>query len=207
MIEYSNYSEALWQRDAGYMRWRRFMRHDWTNPSRYLAYHLIADYLWGQEDRIDVAEIGFGDGHDFRWFFQPLHDAGKIRYTGYEIMLPFVHNARTEYSGHEQLFQQGGFLELKPDSYDLIYTRHTFEHIHPKLWRRCLVRMLRATKECCVITWWVPPGEEEIRNWTGKGWQNLWRRKDVEFIIEKLGFALEVWELETGDHVYRADRL
>ena len=202
----NNYSEDFWLDDAAYMKWKRFMSHDWANPSRYLAYHLIADFVCGWADKVSVAEIGFGDGYDFRWFFQPFHDMGKIKYIGYEIMLPFVENAMAEYDKHGHLFRQGGFMGLEPMNYDLIFTRHTLEHIHPMLWRRCLVKMLRAAKECCVITWYLPPRDKRIDNWIGNGWRNTYRYRDVQVIIEKMGFSLELWQLDSGDHVYRADR-
>ncbi len=208
MTDQNDYSEALWQKDAAYLRWRRFMSHDWGNPSRYLAYYLMADYIWGREDKVTVAEIGFGDCFDFRWFFRLLHDMGKVEYTGYEIMPEFVRHAKDDYFLYDTSFRVGGFMDLQPDSYDLVYTRHTLEHARPTLWRDCLATMLWAAKGSCVLTWYMPPAPTRLmeENWTGDGWQNAYYEKDVREIIDAAGMELEVWELDSGDHVYRMDR-
>lgn len=207
MTEHTDYSEDVWAKDASYARWHRMMAHDWGNPSRYLAYYLIADQIWHRKAKFSVAEIGFGDCCDFRWFFRFLQDTGKISYVGYEIMREFVRHARDDYFLNEQSFQYGGFKDLEPKSYDVTYTRHTLEHIHPDLWQGCFTQMLEATKEVCVLTFYMPPGPGRAmeRNWTGEGWQNVYDEGKVKEIIDEAGFENEVWEVGTNE-VWRMER-
>lgn len=200
--EYNEYSEALWAEANTPEKWRKFMFHDWMNPSRFLAFYIIADHTWANEDKVSLAEIGFGDLFDFRVFFKLMDDKGKIKYTGYEIMPHFVRYASDEYWDYE--FRRGGFMDLEPESYDIIYTRHTLEHIHPMLWRKCLARMLKATRQMCVLTWYMPPTNTRLmaKNWTGKGWHNRYYRVDVFKVIEGLGFQVAVWDVNSGDEIW-----
>jgi hypothetical protein len=204
--QHNDYSEDMWLREATEYQWRRFMSHDYLNPSRFLAYYLIADFFWECEDKVQLAEIGFGDCWDFRMFFKHADDRGKIKYRGYEIMPHFVRYASDEYWGYE--FRRGGFLDLEKMSYDVIYTRHTLEHAHPMLWRKCLARMLRATKNLCILTWYMPPGSTRLmaKNWTGEGWHNRYYRQDVLIIINALGFSPTIWEVTGGDEVWALER-
>ena len=86
----SDYSEAVWADTDTWEKWDRFMVHDTGNPSRYLAYYLIAKGVWGRDERHSMAEVGFGNAQDFRWGWRQLHNRGFIGYTGYEITESFV---------------------------------------------------------------------------------------------------------------------
>lgn len=204
--EYSDYSEDLWRKTATPEQWRQFMGHDHLNPSRYLAAYLVSEFVFPHEEKVSLAEIGFGDLWDFRWCFKQMHDRGKIGYVGYEIMPHFVRFASDDFWSYD--FRQGGFLDLEPNSFDIIYTRHTLEHVHPKLWRDCLVRMLEATKKLCILTWYVPPAPTRLmeENWTGKGWHNQYFKGDVAEIIDNSGLMLEIWEVSSENEVWSIRR-
>jgi len=197
------FSESLWARTDTPSKWHRFMFHDWANPSRYLAFYLVSDHYWKKERKYRFAEIGFGDAWDFRFGWKQMHDKGYIDYTGYEITANFALYAAVEFPNYN--FQQGGFLDLERDAYDITYTRHTFEHIEPMLWRKCLARLLRATKELCIITWYMPPGHGKAmrKNWKDWGdygsWQNRYHRPDVLKVIDGLGWCPTFWEVGTNE--------
>jgi len=195
----SEYSQELWAQHDSPLKWERMMHHDWANPSRYLAFYLVADHVWKKERRYSFAEIGFGDAHDFQWGWRLLHDRKYIDYTGHEIMAHFALYASIKFSEYQ--FRQGGFMDLAADSYDVTYTRHTLEHSNPKLWKKCLAKLLKAMKELCIITWYMPPWDSQPtrENWTGVSWQNAYCRQDVMKIIDAMGFMCTVWPVGTNE--------
>ena len=174
------------------------MAHDIGNPSRYLTYYLVARHVWHKDRTFSFAEVGFGGAQDFRWAWRQLHDRGMIAYTGYEITADFAEWARDKYPGYD--FRAGGFADLE-EEYDITYTRHTLEHAHPHVWQKCLTRLLEATRELCVITWTLPPGDGHAleRNWTGQSWQNRYDRGDVLAIVKGAGFEWEMWDVPTNE--------
>jgi len=193
----TDYSRATWATTDTPKKWDAFMAHDLGNPSRYLAYYLIARHVWGQERTSSMAEVGFGGAQDFRWAWRQLHDRGLVGYTGYEIMADFVEWAGERYLGYD--FRAGGFMDL--EEYDITYTRHTLEHAHPFLWRKCLARLLRATRELCVLTWFMPPGHGNAmaRNWTGQSWQNKYDQGKVLKVVKGMGFNVTIWPVATNE--------
>ncbi|MHC4745673.1 MAG: class I SAM-dependent methyltransferase [Planctomycetota bacterium] len=125
-------------------KWRNFLSHDFENASRRNAFEILEKYLENADMvcPLDFVEVGFGQGRDFINFAKRLHDEGKIKYVGYDITQQFVEYARQEFPGYN--FHHGGFSDLERDSFDISYTRHTFEHLSPDLYEPCLRSLLDA---------------------------------------------------------------
>ena len=187
------YSESFWNEQCPtYEKWAYFMGHSYDDPSRQMAYDIIGKYLG--EHRV-LAEIGFGDCRDFDSYFKQLHDDGRIRYIGYDIIPRFVEFAQQKFPGYT--FAEMGFMNLTALSYDITYTRHTLEHIAPTLWGDCLRALLQATRLVAVQTWFLCPSDESIR-YDG-AWLNAYEREDVEEIIVQEDFHYRRHEVEDSD--------
>jgi len=144
-------------------RWRNFMVHDFQNSSRPISYEIINNLVSKMTTPV-FTEIGFGQAYDFAHCFQGMHDRGEIIYVGYDITPKFVQFAKQDYPDHD--FRCGGFTDLGVLTTDIIFTRHTFEHISAELYPTCLRSFLRAAKQLAVISWArapIPGGDYHFR--------------------------------------------
>ncbi|MHC4616154.1 MAG: glycosyltransferase [Planctomycetota bacterium] len=190
-------------------KWRNFLSHDFENSSRRNAFDILEKYLENPDMvcPLDFVEVGFGQGHDFINFAKRLHDEGKIKYVGYDITEQFVEYARGEFPGYN--FHHGGFSDLKRGSFDISYTRHTFEHLSPDLYEPCLRSLLDATRNLCIITWFKPPAHKERFLWSEsdgfehKGaYVNAYARNKIFEVIDSAGFDHEICKPDSNDEIY-----
>ena len=185
-------------------QWANFLRHDFANGSRQLAFKEID----AERKKIDhvptVLEIGFGQAFDYAVFFKRLQEAGEIEYTGSDITEQFVQYANETYGPH---FVVGNFQGIA-GQFDITYTRHTFEHQSPEQWQKDLACMLAATTRMAVITWFIPPAKEARYHWAenqwlGQGaWVNQYAEADVMGVIAKAGFWAMSIPSEQNNKVY-----
>ncbi|MHC4572551.1 MAG: glycosyltransferase [Planctomycetota bacterium] len=202
-----------WARPITKDKWRSFLSHDFTNVSRETISQVLREYL-GRTERpfpLDFVEVGFGQCYDFIKFAKRFHDEGKINYVGYDITEQFVKYAREEYPGYS--FRHGGFLSLETDSFYISYTRHTFEHLSPDLYEACLRKMLKATRDLCIITWFKPPSAKESFRWSESdgfehtgAYVNTYAKRKILAIAERAGFHVEILEPDSNDEIYLLKR-
>jgi hypothetical protein len=181
----NNVSGQYWTGYNSIEAWRNFVVHDFSHPSRPIAYNTIKSCL--TDKPMTFCEIGFGSIYDFKNCFKQLHDDGKIRYTGLDYMEQFAEYARTDFPDYD--FRQGEFKTLEPLSFDITYTRHTFQHQSPETYENCLRKMLDATKKYAIIVWHPPLGKEHIHFSEG-GFCNSWDKEIVDAIIRGRGFEI-----------------
>ncbi len=176
-------------------KWECFLKHTFMEDSRVYVFEVVKSFLEG--DVIlpaDFAEIGFGQTFDFSNFAKLLQDQKKIKYIGYEITKQFVVYAKEKYPDYD--FIEGGFRDLKKDSFDITYARHVFEHLDPLMYEECLESLLAATRKLCIITWFIPPREHEVFKWekdTGcnnsGAYVNVYSKDKIFAIIKNAGFV------------------
>lgn len=193
---------APWAKPISYEEWRGFLAHDFHNPSREVAYGIINNFFRNDFYRRSVCEIGFGQCLDFINLFKPMCGYGLI-YRGYDITPQFVKYAKKEHPGHN--FEVGGFDNLPPSQYDITYTRHTLEHQHPHDYKLALYKLLQATRELCIITWFLPPQKQEHIFWSETDgfdntgcWVNTYDQDKIFEIIEQAGFDREIIQSGTN---------
>lgn len=198
--------KASWLRGISYKDWCEFLSHNYAY-SREEAYHIIRDFV-GNKQKQTFLEIGFGNGYDFEYCFQYLHEIGNIIYSGWEITEQFVKYARRKFYRQDYCFNIGSFWDLNPATsrhqnkkFNIIYTRHTLEHQHPHYGYNYFANLLRATKELAIVTWFKPPGLEKFtwndRDGNGQGaYVNTYSRpKLIEYLIEN-NFDLEILSVQ-----------
>jgi len=196
------YSQELWNETRRIDEWRVFLRHDFQNKSRLIAYDIVEKLANGYP--LSLCEVGFGNAYDFQACFRHLHDAGRIAYTGYDITKLFVFFAGQDYPGYE--WRVGSFGDLQPMGYDITYTRHTLEHAEPDIMPICLRELLAATRNTCIITWFLKPSYEHIQQFK-TSWVNTYDADAVADVICGCGFGLKIIESGKSDAVYIAERL
>ncbi len=193
-------SEQTWS-GYDYARWKRFIAHDYSNPSRLVAYAAVESCL--SDRRLSFCEIGFGDAQDFRQCFKALHDEGKMAYTGMDFMQQFASYAKTDFPDYN--FKQGEFLTLLPMEFDVTYTRHVLQHQAPDSYEECIRKMLGASRRYAIITW-HPPLDKEGISFSNGGWCNCWDKEKVDALIRDCGF--EITEIPAGDDVvYKMEKV
>ena len=69
-------------------QWLNTIRHDHANPSRAIAFREMWRFL-SRDKTLDLSELGFCSGWDFQCQFKAWHDAGLIRYIGYDAHEPY----------------------------------------------------------------------------------------------------------------------
>lgn len=174
-------------REPKFKEWERygpetFLWENWKHPIRRAAFLAV------MEDRPDsIAEIGPGQGHDYKALFRPWVLSCKIRYTMIEGTRSFVEYLRGEYPEADVI--EGTFESLSPRGYDTVYTKDTLEQ-QPEL-EGPLRLFLGAAKRIAVVAWFLPPGEkfERCADPVGSP-ENRWARTDVLGIVEAEGFRL-----------------
>lgn len=135
------------------VEWRKFMTHDFDAPDRPTVYAAINKLLY--KEKAALIEVGFGQCYDFIHFFRRLHDSGRIHYCGYDITEGFARFAQQGYPEYD--FKQGGFTDLPARACDIVFTRHTFQHINREMYPTCLTCFLRATRDWALISWAAAP--------------------------------------------------
>lgn len=176
-------------------RWRNFMIHDRTDPTRLVVNEAIEQSI--SEDATVFVELGFGQAYDFQTFFRQLHDSGRIIYKGYDIVDEYVEFARRDYPDYE--FEVSGFTDLERLSCDIIFTRHTLQHINEGLYPVCLTRFLRATRDLAVISWAMAPrGNGQYRfDHEAKIHWNTHSKQITDAVIKREGFVCTISSIST----------
>lgn len=198
--------KAPWLNEISYKEWCKFLAHNYAY-GREEAYHIVRDYV-GNKNKKLFLEIGFGNGYDFEHCFQYLHEMGHIIYKGWEITEQFVKYARRKFYQQDFCFSIGSFWDLNPvtnrhqnKEFDIIYTRHTLEHQHPRDGYNYFVNLLRATRELAIVTWFKPPKKEKFtwndRDGGNKGaYVNTYSKKKLMLTIKKFGFNLKIVSIQ-----------
>jgi len=128
-----------------------------------------------------------------------LHDGGYIAYTGIDIVETFVTHAKELFPNYD--FHVGGFTDLQTSGFDIAFTRHTFEHLAPELYPKCLRAFLRTTRQLAIISWFLAP--QGLGNYTFREedsiWFNVHSSEETQRIIAEEGFDIEVQDMSFGD--------
>lgn len=196
----SNVSEPLWLGYDTIEAWRKFVAHDFPHPSRPVAYETVKSCLG--KKRLSFCEIGFGSLYDFKMCFKPLHDEGRITYTGVDFMQQFVDYAYVDYPDYT--FRQGQFKDLFPHEFDITYTRHVFQHQSLDTYEMCLRKMLEASRRYAIICWHPPLGVEHEHYEFG-GYCNSFDKGKVDALITASGFKIEEIPADE-DVIYKLSR-
>jgi SAM-dependent methyltransferase len=196
-------SDNFWKGYDDISKWRGAMQHDFSHPSRQIAYDLVRDLFKHRppEDNttLDFAEIGFGQAYDFAHCFKELHDQKWINYTGFDHTPEFVEYAKTDFP--EYKFIQGDFVDVPRDAFDVTYTRHTLQHAAPENYQDWIRAMLNATRKTAIIVWRFPPSNEHIV-WND-GWNNRWDKDVVHAVIRGRGFSIQEIPVNEEDVIYK----
>lgn len=173
-------------------QWRRTIAHDHANPSRAIAFREIHRFL-DRDQTLDLAEIGFCSGWDFRCMFKAWHDGGLIRYTGYDTCPQFVNYASVEWPAY--IFRHGSAQHMV--ACDISYARHVAMTMAPELWPLVLENMLLKSRVACVVTYHYPPQYgsrryKEHKEGERHVWTNRYERAEMEAIYERLAFTVTV---------------
>ena len=192
-------SDVFWQ-GYDHSQWTGFMQHDFSNPSRQIAYDLIRKIIVGAGRDIPLmfSEIGFGGAYDFENCFKELEDNAQIIYTGFDRTAYFVNYAKTDFPEYD--FRVGEFDTLGTLTFDITYTRHTIQHAAPEVYQDWIRWMLGATKQVAIIVW-HPPCSQEHFDWKD-GWNNTYDREIVDSIIRGRGFSIEAHPAGDEDEIY-----
>jgi hypothetical protein len=183
-----------WQDEITFERYVDFLSHDFNNPSRVYVCKLLRGLTKSMDGPKGFVEVGFGQCLDFGKCFRELHDKGRIIYAGFDITEQFVIYARKLYPGYD--FRLGQFSSLMYSMADIVYTRHTLEHQPPEEMEACLRKLLAASRDLCIITWFVPPkAEEKLQQLDNQGfggapaWVNQYGKQRVAEIITGENFS------------------
>lgn len=153
--EYDNqipWTDSSYARE--YKQWKRFMIHDFDDPSRDISYHILHNLVCAM-DHPQFCEIGFGQLYDFRKAFKLWHDRGEIQYDGIDITPAFVGFAQKDFPMYS--FRVGGFSDIQTKSRDIMFVRHVFEHIAKDVFPICFEQFLKASRHYAVISWAQKP--------------------------------------------------
>lgn len=186
-------------------QWRKTIRHDHANPSRALAFREIWRLL-DRDTTLELAEIGFCNGWDFRCQFRAWHDAGLVSYAGYDTYPQFVDYAQAEWPGY--LFCHGSAQDMW--YCDISYARHVFMTMEPELMEPELLALLSRTRVLSIVTWHYPPQyDSEHFKHHKKGerdvWTNRYERAQVERLYDIAGFDVRRVSAD-GESIYVAKR-
>jgi hypothetical protein len=184
-------SEPLWHGYDTIEQWRNFVVHDFPHPSRPVAYATVRSVLVALLPLAlppTLGEVGFGSLYDFKWCFKPLHDEGMIAYTGIDFMQQFVDYAKTDYPDYA--WMQGELATLEQGAFDIVYTRHTFQHQSPTTYAACLTRFLGAARRYAVLCWHPPLGATEHIHYEHSGYCNTYAQGYVDQLIRECGFEI-----------------
>lgn len=173
---------------------RTFLEDDRANPARISAEVIVRALI--ERGCSSMVEIGPGPGFDYVDHFRGL----PISYAAYEASdgLRRLFSA----SAPDVDLRPGGFLDLAPQSFDLVFTKATLEH-QPDF-RDGLRRMIHAARRYVLINFYLPPGSFEDRK-EGQGvWFNRYLESEVESFVGECGAKVEARTVEgpPGNHLW-----
>lgn len=185
-----------WQPSINEIEWNNFLSHTFLDADRKAIYNIIKQCI---KPGFTFAEIGFGQCHDFQECFKQLHDTGALVYHGFDITQQFVKYAKAKYPDYD--FQVANLFTDDQPTYDITYTRHTFEHQAPSLCYTSFENFLMRTNHMAIVSWFVRPGIEQIK-WTNCGFEGTgvyvirYDADKLADIITRLHFSNEITQFE-----------
>lgn len=190
-------------------QWENAFSFDHDNPSRKAAaasiFGILTDLGVGQS----LAELGFYSAYDWRTWFKEWHDAGLIKYVGYDTWHQFVLYAQEKWPDYD--WRRGSAEDM--DECDISYARHVAMTMAPRAWPYVLATLLQKSRKACVVTYRLPPRNDEghfvhhIDERSGRDvWTNRYPKKAILEIYDKWGFDVVI--LRAGEEeIYVARRM
>lgn len=117
-----------------------------TNESRMW----IIDKLLTLKGVKKVLEIACGPGLDLEYMYKEV-DKLPFSYTGLDYTPKFIEMLKEEYPQHEFVTANAMDIPFKDNSFDVVYTRHSLEHVSDP--HKELDEMFRLSKKYIIIGW------------------------------------------------------
>ncbi len=173
---------------------KTFLQDDRANPARVSAEVVVRALI--ERGCASMVEVGPGPGFDYIDHFRQL----PIAYSAYEASAGL--RGLFASAAPDADLRVGGFLDLAPGSFDVVYTKATLEH-QPDF-RDGLRRMIHAARRYVLINFYLPPGQV----WESKEGQgvffNRYVESDVLAFVKECGASVEARTVEgpPGNHLW-----
>ena len=160
---------SFWDKDP--KRWLKIFDQKKEEASRSYIVGLLKEERHG-----NILEIGIG-GADF---LRMSKAAGlTVAYTGFDCTQGFIDNAKKHYP--EASFIKGDMQDMSKvadDSFDIVYTRHTLEHV--EYYEKATQEMARIAKKKVVIVLCHElrdKDETNVKDWEHRVYNNYYAKK------------------------------